>query len=114
VSIRRTLQYLKKSLVDGTRFAVFEPNNSDLWDRLSAVITQFLTTAMQIGVIKGNSQQEAFYVKVDAENNTPVSVSNGEVHIEVGVALNTPAEFIVIKIGQFEGGTDTTDSTATV
>lgn len=114
ISIRRTLQYLKKTLVDGTRFAIFEPNNSDLWDRLSAVITQFLTTSMQVGILKGNSQAEAFYVKIDAENNTPVMVANGEVHIEVGVALNTPAEFIVIKIGQFEGDTSASDSAATV
>ncbi len=113
ISIRRTLQYIKKALMDGTRFAIFEPNNPDLWDHLRAVIGQFLTTSMQIGVLKGNSQSEAYYVKVDEENNPPVAVANGEVHIEVGVALNSPAEFVVIKIGQFEGGTTAIDSTST-
>ncbi len=113
ISVRRTLQYLKKALTDGTRFAIFEPNNSDLWDHLRAVLTQFLTTAMQLGILKGNSQSEAYYVKVDEENNPPVSVANGEVHIEVGVAVNSPAEFIVIKLGLTEGGTTAIDSTST-
>jgi phage tail sheath protein FI len=68
------------------------------------VLTQYLTTLQQSGVLKGNTPEEAFYVKCDAENNTSATAQQGIVNIEVGVALSSPAEFVIIKIGQFEGG----------
>jgi hypothetical protein len=102
VSIRRTLQYLRKALTDGTIFAAFEPDNTVLWDQISASITQFLTSQMQIGLLSGNTPDQAFYVICDDSINTEQSVANGEVHIEVGVALNSPAEFIVITLGQYQ------------
>jgi hypothetical protein len=38
-------------------------------------------------------------------------VANGVVNISVGVALQTPAEFIVINIGQYSGGSSATETT---
>ena len=47
-----------------------------------------------------NTPEEAFYVKVDAENN-PEEVRNvGQLIIEVGVAPVRPAEFVIIRISQ--------------
>lgn len=111
VNIRRALISLSKSLRDITRFAIFEPNNAALWDQIEVVVTQFLISQMQSGLLKGAIPDTAFYVKCDAENNTPSSQNAGIVNVEVGVALNSPAEFIVIRIGQFDGGA-TTDITA--
>jgi phage tail sheath protein FI len=37
-------------------------------------------------------------------------VSAGELRIEVGVALQRPAEFVIIKIGQIDGGATVTTS----
>jgi hypothetical protein len=110
VSIRRSLQVIEKSLVDNTRFAIFEPNDSDLWDTIGAILTQYLTAMLQIGVLKGASPEEAFYVKCDNENNSASDAASGIVNVEVGVALASPAEFIVIRIGQFDGGTATSTS----
>lgn len=110
VSIRRTLMSIKKSITDGTRFAIFEPNTPDLWATISATISQYLTSLMQIGVLKGNTPQEAFYVTCDSTTNPPQKVAAGEVHLQVGVALTTPAEFIVIQIGQFDGSANATDN----
>jgi hypothetical protein len=104
ITVRRSLMYVENSLVNLTRFAVFEPNNSDLWATLASVSNQFLTSALQLGVLKGSTPTEAFYVTCDDTNNTPASIASGQVNIEVGVALNTPAEFIVFTIGQYDGG----------
>lgn len=109
VSIRRTLMFLEKALIDGTRFAIFEPNNQTLWDTISSSTSQFLTTQMQSGVLRGNTPNEAFFVVCDATNNTPQRVAQGEVHVQVGVALNSPAEFIIIQLGQFEGSGNATE-----
>lgn len=108
VPVRRTLIYLRKSLTDLTQFAIFEPNDAALWRRMNAAVSSFLTEFWSQGGLRGATPSEAFFVKVDAENNPQYLIDNGEVHIEVGVALQRPAEFVVIKIGQFDGGTTVT------
>lgn len=105
VNIRRSLIFLKAGLTEITRFAIFEPNDEILWENIEAVITQYLTTQFQQGVLRGASTEDSFFVKCDEEINTPDAVNAGIVRIEVGVALASPAEFIVIRIGQFDGGT---------
>jgi phage tail sheath protein FI len=108
VPVRRTLIYLRKTLTDLTQFAVFEPNGPALWRRLNASISSFLTEFWSQGGLQGGSPANAFFVKIDSTNNPQNSIDNGEVNIEVGVALQRPAEFVVIKIGQFDGGTTVT------
>lgn len=108
VPVRRTLIYLRKSLTDLTEFAVFEPNDAALWRRITNTVSRFLTDFWSQGGLRGNLPSEAFYVKCDAETNPLAKVDNGEVNLEVGVALQRPAEFVVIKIGQYDGGTTVT------
>lgn len=108
IPVRRTLIYLRKALTDLTEFAVFEPNDQDLWNEITDVITKELTRFWGEGGLRGASAEEAFFVKCDSDNNTPSSIDEGIVNIEVGVALQRPAEFVVIKIGQFEGGATVT------
>jgi phage tail sheath protein FI len=64
-------------------------------------------------VLAGTTPDQAYFVTCDSSNNTAASVANGVVNISVGVAVQTPAEFIVIEIGQYSGGSSATDSTAT-
>lgn len=99
VNMRRSLIYIKKRLEDLTQFAIFENNNEDLWARLRTVVTVFLNEYRNQGGLRGTPSQ-AFFVKVDEENNTTQTIANGEVHIEVGVALQYPAEFVVINLSQ--------------
>ena len=108
IPVRRTLIYLRKSLTDLTQFAVFEPNDQRLWRQLTSICSSFLTEFWQQGGLRGDVPTQAYFVKCDAETNTLASIDNGEVRLEIGVALQRPAEFIVIKIGQFDGGTTVT------
>lgn len=109
VNVRRTLIYLRSALTDVTQFGVFENNDELLWTELSAACEKTLMELWQGGGMRGITPDEAFYVRCDAENNPDSAVANGEVHIEVGVALELPAEFIVIQIGQFSGGATVTE-----
>lgn len=104
IPVRRTLNYLKEALVDGLQWALFEPNNELLWEGIRTQTAAFLSGFWQEGGLRGDSPDQAFYVKCDAELNTPSVIDAGEVRVEVGVAVQRPAEFIVIKIGQWEGG----------
>ena len=108
VPVRRTLIYLRKSLSELSQFAVFEPNDERLWRRIVATLEGFLNNFWRSGGLRGAVPAQAFYVKCDTELNPQQSIDAGLVNIEVGVALQRPAEFVVIKIGQFDGGTTVT------
>ncbi|WP_420595531.1 phage tail sheath family protein [Deinococcus sp.] len=104
VSVRRLFNYVEQSLERGTQWAVFEPNDDDLWSKLRRDITAFLTIVWRSGALFGKTPSEAFYVKCDAELN-PVEVRDlGMVYVEIGIAPVKPAEFVVLRIGQYAGG----------
>jgi len=104
VSVRRSVIYLRKLLTDLTSFAVFETNDQRLWNRLQTTCEAALISFWQSGGLKGATAPDAFFVKCDGTLNTTASVAAGEVHIEVGVALQRPAEFVVIRISQYDSG----------
>jgi phage tail sheath protein FI len=110
VPVRRSLNYLNYALKSVTEFAVFEPNDNNLWRRITGVVEGLLYDFWREGGLVGTNPTEAFYVKCDSTVNTPASISAGELRIEVGVALQRPAEFVVIKLGQTSGGTTITTS----
>jgi hypothetical protein len=101
---------LKQTLKDSTNYAVFEPNDERLWTQLTMGISGLLAEFWTKGGLKGATTSEAFYVVCNSTNNTAVTVDNGEVHIEVGVALQYPAEFIVINLSQWTGGSNSIET----
>ena len=100
VSSKRSIVYIRKQLSNLTQFALFENNNEVLWARLKTTVGVFLNSYRNQGGLRGASPDESFYVKIDSENNTTATIANGEVNIEIGVALERPAEFVVINISQ--------------
>jgi len=105
VPIRRSLNYVKQRSNELTQFAVFEPNDERLWNAIKVRLGNMLTEFWSNGGLKGKSVNEAFFILCDESNNTATTIGNGEVRVEVGVALQYPAEFIIINISQFAGGT---------
>jgi phage tail sheath protein FI len=102
------LNFLKQTLKESTAFALFEPNDERLWSDLTVKVSALLTTFWGTGGLKGRTASEAFYVVCSSANNTPTTVEDGKVNIEVGVALQSPAEFIIITISQWTGGSTVT------
>ena len=100
INIRRSLIYIKKELNDRSSFAIFENNSEQLWSRLRVALGAFLRGYWSQGGLRGATPDKAFYVKVDSSTTSQSDIQNGRVNIEVGVALEYPAEFIVIKLGQ--------------
>ena len=94
---------IKKSIHDGTQFAIFEANNEFLWSRLESACKAFLEDLRLSGALKG-SQEEAYYVTVDDTNNTDETINNGQLFIEIGYAPVKPAEFIIIKLAHSISG----------
>jgi len=103
INLRRSLIYIKKSMDDLTSFAVFENNDAPLWSQINTTLNSFLRSYWQAGGLRGTNPSQAFYVLCDGTNNPFTEIQAGRVNIEVGVALEYPAEFVVIKLGQLTG-----------
>lgn len=104
VPVRRLFNFVEQSINRGTQWAVFEPNDENLWFRVRRDITNFLTGVWRDGALFGNTAREAFYVKCDAELNPADLRDRGIMQIEVALAPVKPAEFIVIRFSQHAGG----------
>ncbi|MBD2358701.1 phage tail sheath family protein [Tolypothrix sp. FACHB-123] len=100
INVRRTLLFLRESIDEGTQWAVFEPNNPALWQKIKRNVSDFLLVQWRAGALFGNTEREAFYVKCDAETNPPTEVALGKVIAEVGVSIVRPAEFVIFRISQ--------------
>jgi phage tail sheath protein FI len=100
INVRRLFIFLEQSIIQGTRYAVFEPNDLKLWARLRDSVKNFLTTQWRAGALFGATPKEAFFVRVDETTTTQDDRDNGIVNILVGIAPVKPAEFIVFQIGQ--------------
>lgn len=98
IPVRRLTLFLEESLLRSTQWAVFEPNNEALWSSLRLGVGSFLA---------GLAKQGAFYsykVICDASNNTPDTIADGKVIVDIGVAPVDPAEFVMLQITQLAPG----------
>ncbi|MGM1061239.1 phage tail sheath family protein [Saccharothrix sp. Mg75] len=105
LNVRRLFNYLEESILTGTQWVVFEPNDDALWARIRRTISAFLVTEWRKGALFGLTPDEAFYVKCDRETNPAESIDLGQVVCEVGIAPVKPAEFVIFRLAQVSGGT---------
>ena len=103
VPVRRTGILLRVSIYNGIQWAVFEPNDEDLWASLRLNIGAFMMTLFRQGAFQGSTPSSAFFVKVDSETTTQADIDLGIVNVLVGFAPLKPAEFVVVKISQMAG-----------
>jgi hypothetical protein len=105
INVRRLFNYVEESILLGTQWAVFEPNDERLWGTIRRNIAAFLTEEWRRGALFGSTAAEAFYVKCDRETNPPESVDLGRVVCEVGISPVKPAEFVVFRLAQYSDST---------
>jgi Bacteriophage tail sheath protein len=104
INVRRLFNFVEESIQRGTQWAVFEPNDFDLWQRVKRNITSFLRGLWTQGALVGATPEQAFYVLCDDSNNPPSSVDEGRLIVEIGIAPVKPAEFVIFRISQWQGG----------
>jgi phage tail sheath protein FI len=101
INVRRLFLFIEQSIDEGTQWAVFEPNDRDLWARVRQSVSNFLTTAWRDGALMGTSPDEAFYVKCGESTMTQDDIDNGRLICEIGIAPVKPAEFVIFRIQQW-------------
>jgi len=107
LNVRRLINQIEESITQGTNWVVFEPNDQLLWHQLRRDVTAFLTRVWRDGALFGATPEAAFFVKCDAETNPPEVIDAGQLVMVIGVAPVKPAEFIIFRISQFQGGAST-------
>jgi hypothetical protein len=105
LNVRRLFNYLEESILLGTQWVVFEPNDPALWARIRRTISAFLINEWRKGALFGLTADEAFFVKCDSETNPAEGIDAGQVVCQIGVAPVKPAEFVIFQLSQFSGGT---------
>ncbi|WP_438490778.1 phage tail sheath C-terminal domain-containing protein [Streptomyces sp. S186] len=95
--------FLRDSIEQSTRWAVFEPNDQHLWAALRQAVTAFLTDQWRHGALMGTTPDQAFYVQCDSSTNPEERVNEGTVTCRIGIAPIRPAEFIPFTVTQTAG-----------
>jgi phage tail sheath protein FI len=103
VNIRRLPLYIERSLDEGLRWVVFEPNGPTLWAAVRQDAQAFLLGLFRKRVLKGAKPEQAFFVRCDATTMTQDDIDNGRLVAEIGIATLRPAEFVIFRIGQWTG-----------
>jgi uncharacterized protein len=110
LNVRRLFLYIEESIVDGTSWTVFEPNDPSLWKSIRRDVNAFLIRLWRDGALMGRTAEEAFFVECNNVTNPPENIDAGIVTIVVGVAPVKPAEFVVFRIQQRAGGAEVNET----
>jgi len=100
LNVRRLFNMVESTILEGTQWAVFEPNDVTLWEGVTRTLSGYLHGLWQQGALFGASAAQAYYVKCDETTNPPESIDAGKLVVEVGLAPVKPAEFVIFRISQ--------------
>lgn len=105
INVRRLLIMIEEAIDQQTQWIVFEPNNPDLWREVDRVVRSFLDGLWRRGMLDGATAADAYAVTCDETTNPPEETEMGRLICRIGVQPPWPAEFVVVRIGKTEGGT---------
>lgn len=94
VSVRRLFDAIEKSLLQKLSFAVFEVNTVTTRQFVRFAVMQFLEGLRRRGMFAGTSAEQSYSVICDESVNTPSTIANGEMYLQIGIAPTRPYEFI--------------------
>lgn len=98
VNVRRFFNTVEESVKKATSQFVFEPNSASTWVRVKAMISNYLEKKYNEGALQGGKPDEAFYVHVGlGETMSYQNILEGEMIVEIGMAVVRPAEFIILR-----------------
>jgi hypothetical protein len=109
INVRRLFIYVEQSILEATRWAVFEVNDEPLWATLRRSISDFLTRMWMDDMLQGATKDQAFFVRCDRTTMTQADIDNGRLICVIGIAPVKPAEFVIFRIGQWAGGNNVSE-----
>ncbi|HZH03939.1 MAG TPA: phage tail sheath C-terminal domain-containing protein [Myxococcaceae bacterium] len=100
IPVRRMALFLQESVRRGLRWAVFEPNDQELWDQIRINLESFMLGLFRQGAFQGANPEEAFKVACDRSTNPQELVDAGVVTADISWAPVKPAEFVTVRFQQ--------------
>jgi len=100
INVRRLFIFIEESIKANTNWAVFEPNDEQLWVRVKRTIDVFLSGLWRGGYLAGSATTEAFFVDIGRSTMSQDDIDNGRLVCVIGVAPVKPAEFVIFRITQ--------------
>jgi len=104
INVRRLFIFVEKSIQRSTQWVVFGINDEPLWARVRRSVSDFLTRLWIDGMLQGKTKEEAYFVRCDRTTMTQADIDNGKLICLIGIAPVKPAEFVIFRIGQWDGG----------
>ncbi len=99
IATRRMLQALVRWLHRESSWWVFEPLNEALREAVAEWIAKPLRRLWRAGGLRGANEREAYFVRVELEPSR-----EGELRVEIGLALAEPLEFIRVRLALSDDG----------
>lgn len=100
ISVRRYFNMVGESCKEATELFIQDPNDAGTWNKVRSIIENYLTQQWRAGALTGAKPEEAFFVKVGLGTSmTQADIDNGNMKIEIGMAVIRPAEFIILRFG---------------
>lgn len=92
INVVRLTKFIKRQLRKGLFAFLFEPNDKITWDLVKAACDGFL------GTLIGRRALYDFAVLVDSSNNTPETIDNNELYVDIAIKPVKAIEFIYVKV----------------
>jgi len=101
VPVRRFISFVEESCKLSTSWAVFEPNDANLWTKVSSEIQNFLYTQWSAGALAGAKPSDAYFVQCGLGTTMNAQdILNGYLKVLIGMAVVRPAEFVILEFTQ--------------
>jgi phage tail sheath protein FI len=105
VNVRRLMSMIEEAVEEQLQWVAFENNHPDLWRELSRLVRSFLDDLWRRGMLDGLTAEQAYTVTCDETTNPPAEIDQGRLICQIGVLPPWPAEFVIVRIGKTEYGT---------
>lgn len=99
VPARRLMNEIETQVISIGRNFIFEPNNKVTWIKFTSLVYLWLRDLWLAGGLKGDLESDAFTIQIGlGETMTEEDVRQGKMIMNLGLALNSPAEFIFVSL----------------
>jgi len=104
LATRQQVLFILRRIRGGTRWTLFNESKPETWEEVAEQVGEFLGKLHDHEVLLGETADEAFFVKCDADTNVGLEGNLGEVVFIVGFAIRRPGEFLAFRFQRTRSG----------
>jgi hypothetical protein len=103
---REYLSHTENVLLENYNFIIFALNNVATQNVLKSSFITYFTPEFAKGAIVGDNLLDAINLKIDSENNTPITRANGDLNASLELNIVNTVKRFIITIGKATGVTE--------